>query len=523
VIDFPGYLARTREADDLPRAEILKVEARCREGLGVAEMLERFGGEITLPAAHVRRVRDAFLRFETLQRAAEFRRGRLPDEVLDEATAPHQLDALDRAAATLGPDPATLRAALALWTRCLALARRDGEVRVEADLHHPGATQFDDDIRRTEKLGSLASHRWLRWRRGERDGVLRLRLVLPSAVMEAQSRAVLGPYLGARDPSEALRSVVLADLEGVLGRMLDEWAEGDAIRTAQNVFAGVLRTPRLQADRVGTVHVGRGFGAAVLGSTGEVVESAATDDLAEVAALLSRHGVEAVVLPTRAADGEKLAQAQRLLSKGRRLQQVSPAGLDEARKGVAGVASRRAASAVVLGRRAIDPMREWTRLDPVRLGLAEYQQDLDDRTLRAAFEETLRIVRADQGRPAPVRPEVAVVANPVVRHVDDLRPGVMVQGVITSVTQFGAFVNLGLANEGLIHVSELADRFVDDPSTVVTVGQRVLAKVLGVDRARGRISLSLRREERPARERGGTSRGAKAQALSDLERLFRKG
>ena len=521
MIDFPGYLTRTREADDLPRAEVQKVEARCREGLGVADILERFGGELELPAVHVRRIHDAYRRFETVQRAAEPRRGRVPDEVLDEATATHQIEALDRAVGVVGADPLTLRAALGVWTRCLALARREGEAQIDVVAGHPGAAEFGEDARNKERLESLAAHRWLRWQRGERDGALRIRIELPLASIDAHARTALRPYLGPVDPRETIERVVLSELEGVLRRMLDDWAGADAIRSAQNVFQGVLRTPRLEADRIGSVHVGDGYGAAVFDRAGEVVEAIAADDLGQVAGLLDRHQVEVLVLPTRAPDTARLAQAQRRLGKGRRVQQVSPAGLGEARKGIAGPPS--AASAVVLGRRAIDPIGEWTRIDPLRLGFAEYQQDLDEERLRAAYEEALRVVRAEARRPSLPRPQAsAALASPLVRRIEDLRPGIMVQGVITSVTSFGAFVNLGLSDEGLIHVSELADRFVDDPSQVVTVGQPVLAKVLGIDRVRRRISLSLRREDRPARERG-TSHGAKSQALSDLERLFKKG
>jgi transcriptional accessory protein Tex/SPT6 len=521
VSDFLGYLQRTREADDLPRAEVQKVEARCRQGLSVAEILER-DGDIALPATHVRRIHDAFRRFTAYLDASGAHRGRLPDELIDEATAPHQLEALERAAGWLGRDPAALRAALGLWTRCLALGRRDGEVRVEVVAGHPRAEQYADDARRAEKLGSLASHRWLHWHRGERDGVLRVRLTLPAAALEAQARTVLGPYLGSREPREALSAIVLSDLEAELRRMLDEWAESDAIRAAQGALQGVLRAPKLEADRIGAVHIGTGLGAAVLDRDGAVIEAAVTDDLGPVAALFDRHRVEAVVLPTRAADPDKLAQAQRRLARGRRVQQVSPAGLAEAKKGID--APPRAAGAVVLGRRALDPLREWTRLDPIRLGLAEYQHDLDEAKLRAAYQDTLRIVRAEAGR-QPARPQAAsaMPPNPLVRHLDDLRPGILVQGVVTSVTQFGAFVNIGLREEGLVHVSQLGDEFVSDPSAVVAVGQRVLARVLEVDRARRRISLSLRREERSARQRGATGKGVRTRALSDLERLFRKG
>lgn len=65
-------------------------------------------------------------------------------------------------------------------------------------------------------------------------------------------------------------------------------------------------------------------------------------------------------------------------------------------------------------------------------------------------------------------------------------------GIVTNVTRFGAFVDIGVHQDGLIHISQLADRFVQDPTEVVKVGQQVMVRVLEVDRQRKRIALSLR-------------------------------
>ncbi|RMG98938.1 MAG: S1 RNA-binding domain-containing protein, partial [Candidatus Dadabacteria bacterium] len=70
---------------------------------------------------------------------------------------------------------------------------------------------------------------------------------------------------------------------------------------------------------------------------------------------------------------------------------------------------------------------------------------------------------------------------------------------VTNVTRFGAFVDVGVHQDGLVHVSELADRYVEDPARVVRVGQKVRVRVLGVDRDRGRISLSMRSNPGAAR------------------------
>lgn len=78
------------------------------------------------------------------------------------------------------------------------------------------------------------------------------------------------------------------------------------------------------------------------------------------------------------------------------------------------------------------------------------------------------------------------------RKVEDLKPGMELEGVVTNVTHFGAFVDVGVKQDGLVHISELADRFVKDPHEVVKAGQKLKVRVLGIDAARQRISLSAR-------------------------------
>ncbi len=85
---------------------------------------------------------------------------------------------------------------------------------------------------------------------------------------------------------------------------------------------------------------------------------------------------------------------------------------------------------------------------------------------------------------------------PILRHdvlsLDDLQPGMILQGTVRNVVDFGAFVDIGVKNDGLVHVSEMADHFVRDPLLVVSVGQIVQVRVLSIDKARGRVQLSMR-------------------------------
>ena len=79
-----------------------------------------------------------------------------------------------------------------------------------------------------------------------------------------------------------------------------------------------------------------------------------------------------------------------------------------------------------------------------------------------------------------------------VLKLEDLREGMVLQGTVRNVVDFGAFVDIGVKQDGLVHVSELSDRFVRDPLAVVAVGQVVHVRILGIDLARGRVQLSLR-------------------------------
>lgn len=96
-----------------------------------------------------------------------------------------------------------------------------------------------------------------------------------------------------------------------------------------------------------------------------------------------------------------------------------------------------------------------------------------------------------------------------VEEISDLKPGMKLEGTVTNVTNFGAFVDVGVHQDGLVHVSQLADRFVDDPHKVVKAGDIVKVTVLEVDVPRKRISMTMKSQAdyQGQRERGGQERG----------------
>jgi transcriptional accessory protein Tex/SPT6 len=449
----------------------------------------------------------------------------------------------------------------------MALARKEGRVISRAkDLGHPQAAEFDAYVRLEEKLADLPPHRWLAMRRGEREGVLQLSLELPEAALLEEVKRFqpsLGENARSRTPESLLRELVLDDLTPWLLRLLDMDAQAQAVRSATEAFAGLLRSTSVQARQLGAVHLIRPGAPVAMVSvdregdlSAQRVVKGEGNWLDKVMEFLQEHGLQTVVVPTTAPSAEMLAALEtRLAAASAQVVKVRPAALAEARQPLVDPPHRLSASvasALVLARRALDPLKEWSLVDPVAIGIAEYQNDLDTDQLRAALVETAELCRLERRRGKRVHMGGAVPRgsaamarlNPLVKSLTDLRAGMTVHGVITNISHFGAFVNIGLPQEALVHISELSDRFVSNPNEVVSIGQQVTAHVLSVDPSRGRISLSLKtqrpvdREERrpgggngfartaPLPGGGGVPRpGAqmsKAQALANLEKLFKK-
>ena len=79
-----------------------------------------------------------------------------------------------------------------------------------------------------------------------------------------------------------------------------------------------------------------------------------------------------------------------------------------------------------------------------------------------------------------------------VHEIDDLKPGMILPGIVSNITAFGAFVNIGVHQDGLVHISQLTDKFVSSPADVVKLGQQVMVKIIDVDLSRKRISLTMK-------------------------------
>jgi uncharacterized protein len=130
-----------------------------------------------------------------------------------------------------------------------------------------------------------------------------------------------------------------------------------------------------------------------------------------------------------------------------------------------------------------------------RLRLEEF---VDERTGIPTLQDIMQEL-ARPGRDPRKKFELFEFAKDV-HKMEDLRPGMKLPGIITNITRFGAFVDIGVHQDGLVHISQLANRFIRDPNEVVKLNQKVMVEVLEVDIPRKRIQLSMKTQDTKSRE-----------------------
>jgi uncharacterized protein len=114
---------------------------------------------------------------------------------------------------------------------------------------------------------------------------------------------------------------------------------------------------------------------------------------------------------------------------------------------------------------------------------------------------TLKDILAELAKPGrdPREQFEAFQFHDGIEKISDLKTGMKLTGVVTNITAFGAFVDIGVHQDGLVHTSQMANRFVKDPNEIVKLGQKVSVTVVEVDEARKRISLTMKEEhQKPA-------------------------
>jgi uncharacterized protein len=121
---------------------------------------------------------------------------------------------------------------------------------------------------------------------------------------------------------------------------------------------------------------------------------------------------------------------------------------------------------------------------------------VSDETLNQQYQEVLTILKMSRRDP---RDQFKTAQfDQSIHKISDLEVDQLLQGVVTNVANFGAFIDLGVHQDGLVHISMLSDRFVDDPHKIVKVGQIVNVKIVSVDVERKRIALTMKAIQQPA-------------------------
>lgn len=115
------------------------------------------------------------------------------------------------------------------------------------------------------------------------------------------------------------------------------------------------------------------------------------------------------------------------------------------------------------------------------------------------IEDILKELEKPGRDPRPPIEMFAFDAN--VKTIEDLKPGMELPGIVTNITNFGAFVDIGVKQDGLVHISQLSDHYISNPNEAVKLQEKVRVTVLEVDIARKRISLSMKGS--PAKKSGG--------------------
>jgi transcriptional accessory protein Tex/SPT6 len=583
---FWEYLEQTKQTDfkGLSEATANQLSELIGRGHSVADLLGHYADDFGhLPAAKLQSLAAARRAWQAWRRRRhQFDQARkeaklppLPEAALKATCAPHELDALVRTARLCPRDSVkneaawvdALRAGTSLWRAALGVTRKEAKVECKALDHQQAASHYDDYVGKKLELGEAAAHRWLALRRGAKERVLQLSIEPPKDSLLTQVELVhkrLGPLAQERSTESLLEELVLDDLEPWLLRILDQESESEAILSATQSLAGLLNAAPLQVRRIGAIFVAlraqtKAVGVVVADREGELLAQRVLKIdgqwVQKALSVLGEYNVHHIAIPASAppAASELYAEIEREAEQaGLQLARVRAAALAEARLPLTDPPTRlgvSVASALVLARRVLDPVKEWAAVDPVAIGVAEYQNDLNEERLRAALKETVELCKLERRRgtkgssataPAPRAATTGVARlNPLVKNIADLRGGMSVHGIVTNISHFGAFVNIGLPQEALVHISELSDNFVSNPNEVVSIGQQVTAHVLSVDPPRGRISLSMKTMAvaRPRAAGNGPQRSAAAvankssakplpksrsEALANLERLFKK-
>lgn len=384
----------------------------------------------------------------------------------------------------------------------------------------PVHKDFEDLLSLHEPPETLPSHRVLCVLRAQKANAIQLKIEVPFEEITQQWEL-------RKNHQWPQQPAFFDQLPNIVWEEMVLRAQMHAVETAAEVFRGLLTTKGLDVSQgalgvyIGAPH--QQAGAVYLDKHGKFAEqvgfSADTKGFVQLCTWCAAHPDIPIVLPATAPDTVRLQRLRRELS-GRVVSAVRPAALSWSRQQLSAKLPSHVASARILLERARDPFMAFAHIPAWRLGVAEYQPEIPNSLLQSAFSDMVAWVqfqRESATSSLHLASSERFLPGMLVQTMADLRPGMQILGMITSIVPFGVFVNLGLEVDGLIHVSELPDTFKQNITNHLQLGQRVLCRVLHVDMENKRISLSLR----PTTPHVPPRRGQQTQ-LQKLNSLFRK-
>jgi predicted RNA-binding protein with RPS1 domain len=398
---------------------------------------------------------------------------------------------------------------LSAYMALVSSTLKHGSLRIQVrDLSNPNLGELSAFAGQSESCDEIPPHRFFTISRGVTDGLLWVEVLFP----DGEAERIMGSLTNVPLAEELARVGSKAVLD-----TLAERAEREVIAMAAEVLYTLLARPPLSGAVAGIVCDERRLWAAVL--NGEEVHSTemGLHETVRLIDWLRPHAVQNAGVARVGGRGSYVELIQALGGAGVAVEPVREAGLMKQANALA--KPIKLAAAEVVCRRLRDPLEGYAFLAADELGLGEYLDRVHAGRLLGALEDARQLVTWERMHGKLTAPRArGISVSPWVRSLADLRPGMEISGTVANLTHFGAFIEVGLPIQGLIHVSEIADRHVAHPGDAVKIGERVQARVLEVDVNRKRLSLTLRSSHTTSRQ---TSRRTVGTAKKALEELFK--
>jgi predicted RNA-binding protein with RPS1 domain len=407
-------------------------------------------------------------------------------------------------------DPEQLSSLVFAFSAMASATLKRGRLRLLSKDEQKISSEVGDLHNRTEGCLDFPPHRFYKASRAVAEGLLWIDVQVPVSDVDRWTADALDPVLR----EDLLRAISKPVLDSIAQR-----AERQVVARAASALQAMLSRAPIKA-RVAGLAVDKKSLFVAIASDDKREERArfSENDVDGLIAFLRKHQIEVIGLARldqRSTSSENLER--HLIQSGMQVETV----LRNALMKQAGMrpGSVKSNAALVVAQRLRDPLRGYADLLPDELGLGEYLDRVDEHRLKAALIDAKAAaawqVRNGQAQDVLLRGQSL---NPMIKNATDLHPGLVLNGTVVNLTHFGAFVDVGLSGQGLVHLSQLADRFVEHPSQVVQVGQQVRVKVINVEEKSRRISLSMRLGEQRRVEKSSTSR---ANAMRSLEEFFK--